>query len=103
MATQVWQSPYISSRHLQENFVCITFAQPHLPVPQLADIARDCPEIASTIHAIYYEEDLVPRLMKVLDLPCSTLGKDNTEAGLKIKVKELPKSVSINNVGPLMD
>ena len=66
-------------------------------MPQLADVARDCPEIASTIHAIYYEEDPVPRLMKVLDLPCSTLGRDNTEAGLHIKVKELPKSVSIKS------
>ena len=77
--------------------MCITFAQPHLSVPQLAEVARDCPEIASSIHAIYYEEDPVPRLMKVLDLPCSTLGKDNTEAGLQIKVKELPKSVSIQS------
>ena len=49
------------------------------------------------IHAIYYEEDPVPRLMKVLDLPCSTLGRDNTEAGLQIKVNELPKSVSIQS------
>ncbi len=93
IAVQVWQRGYIPAQLLQENLVCITFAQPHLPVPQLADLARDRPEIVNTIHAIYFEEDIVPRLLRVLDLPCSTLIEDQ-EPGLQMKVRELPKSVS---------
>ena len=97
IAVQVWKRGYIPAQLLQENLVCITFAHPHLPVPQLADMARDCPEIANTIHAIYFEEDIVPRLVRVLDLPCSTLIEErvSTEPGLQMKVKELPKSVSL--------
>ncbi len=97
IAVQVWQRGYIPAQLLQENLVCITFAQPHLPVPQLADLARDRPEIASTIHAIYFEEDIVPRLLRVLDLPCSTLIEERLtkEPGLQMKVKELPKDVSM--------
>ncbi len=97
IAVQVWQRGYIPAQLLQENLVCITFAQPHLPVPQLADLTRDRPEIANTIHAIYFEKDIVPRLLRVLDLPCSTLIEDRVikEPGLQMKVKELPKSVSL--------
>ena len=97
IAVQVWQRGYIPAQLLQENLVCITFAQPHLPVPQLADLARDRPEIASTIHAIYFEEDIVPRLLRVLDLPCSTLIEERVakEPGFQMKVKAPPKAVSI--------
>ncbi len=97
IAVRVWQRGYIPAQLLQENLVCITFAQPHLPVPQLADLVRDRPEIASTIHAIYFEEDIVPRLLRVLDLPCSTLIEEGVtkKSGLQMKVKELPKAVSM--------
>ncbi len=97
IAVQVWQRGYIPAQLLQENLVCITFSQPHLPVSQLADLARDRPEIASTIHAVYFEEDIVPRLLRVLNLPCSTLIEEGVakEPGLQMKVKELPKSVSM--------
>ena len=105
IAVQVWQRGYIPAQLLQENLVCITFAQPHLSVPQLADLARDRPEIASTIHAIYFEEDIVPRLLRVLDLPCSTLIEEGVtrEPGLQMKVKELPKSVSMYVAGVIND
>ena len=94
VAVQVWQRGYIPAQLLQENLACITFAQPHLPVPQLAELARDRPEIKSTIHAIYYEEDVFPRLVRLLDRPCSTLGVKQ-EPGLQLKVKTPPKPVSV--------
>ena len=73
IAAQIWLSRYLSYRLLQDNLVCITFAQPHIPVPQLAAVARECPEIASTIHAIYNKEDPVPQLMALLNLPISSI------------------------------
>ena len=94
IAVQVWQRGYISAQLLQENLTCITFAQPHIPVPQLADLARDRPEIKSTIHAIYYEEDVFPLLVRLLDLPCSTLWVKQQGPGFQLKAKELPESVS---------
>ncbi len=90
---QIWKGGYIPAQLLQENLACITFAQPHLPVPQLAELAKDRPMISSTIYAVYYEEDLVPRMMRFLDQPCSTLITEK-ELGLQLKVKEPPKPVS---------
>ena len=102
VAAQVWHSSYISSQHLQENLTCITFAQPHLEVPQLEGIAKDCPSIRSTIHCIYYNEDLFPRLARILDHCCSqaltTLKQESTEdqpvVKMKIALKEPPNYVS---------
>ncbi len=94
IVVRIWQEGYISAHLLQENLSCITFGQPHLPVPQLAELAKDRPMISSTIHAVYYEEDLVPRMMRFLDQPCSTLIPEK-EPGLQLKVKEPPRSVSI--------
>ena len=65
---EIWDQPNISS-HIKENLVCITFAQPHVPVPGLDDLAEDFPDIGSTIHAVQFERDLVPRLLGLLYQP----------------------------------
>ena len=102
VAAQVWHSSYISSQHLQENLVCITFAQPHLEVPQLEEVARECPDIWSTIHCIYYKEDLVPRLVRILDHPCSQIltklesAEDKPEVRMKRPLMESPTRVGLH-------
>ncbi len=52
---------------LKSHLVCITFGQPHVTVPLLADVARQRAELASTIHCVYSQDDMVPRVMKFLD------------------------------------
>ncbi len=52
---------------LKDHLVCITFGQPHVTVPLLADVGRQRAELASTIHCVYSHDDMVPRLMKFLD------------------------------------
>lgn len=100
VAAQVWHSSYISSEHLQENLICITFAQPHLEVPQLEEIARECPSITSTIHCIYYNEDLIPRLTRILDHSCSQAltkqgsTEDQPVVKMKIPLKQSQANVS---------
>ena len=100
VTAQVWHSSYISSQHLQENLTCITFAQPHLEVPLLEEIARECPSIAGTIHCIYYNEDLIPRLARILDHSCSQAltkqecAEDQPVVKMKIPLKEPPNNVS---------
>ena len=49
--------------------MCITFAQPHIPVPGLDDLAEDLPNIVNTIHAVQFEKNLVPRLLGLLHQP----------------------------------
>ena len=73
MHTKIWDSVSNISSHIKENLVCITFGQPHIPVPGLEDLAEDYPDIESTVHAIQYEKDLVPRLIGLLHKPSKVL------------------------------
>ena len=69
---KIWDSPNVSPR-IKENLVCITFGQPHIPVPELDELADDYPDIVNTVHAIQYEKDLVPRLIGLLHKPSKVL------------------------------
>lgn len=95
VAACVWDTPYISSSLLMENLVCITFAQPNVPVPFLPEVAREHPELISTIHTVYWEEDLVPRLSRFLNECCSSLrdGAEDSRSGIKLKMQEHQKLV----------
>ena len=71
--TKIWDLSSTNS-HIKENLVCITFGQPHVPVPGLdSDLAEDYPDIEKTVHAIQYEKDLVPRLIGLLHKPRKVL------------------------------
>ena len=67
MLARVWDTPYISAELLKENLACITFGQPHVRVDVVQRVARRRPEMVSTIHAIFTEEDLLPSFMGLLD------------------------------------
>ena len=97
IATKIWSRPFIEVQDLQENLVCITFAQPHIPVPQLLDIAMEIPEIRSTLHAVYYENDVLPQVLMLLDQCCSTLvGRtDSNERGLRMSMRGDPRTVGV--------
>ena len=69
---KIWNSPNVSPR-IKENLVCITFGQPHVPIPGLEDLAVDYLNIENTVHAIQYEKDLVPRLLGLLHKPHEVL------------------------------
>ena len=67
VAASVWDTPYIGSDLLKEKLTCITFGQPHVSVEVTARLAMMRPEMAATLHAIYTQDDVVPRLMGLLD------------------------------------
>ena len=56
----------ISLQKLQKNLACITFGQPHLPVPELQETSCVNPEIAKAIHVVISEDDVLPRILGVL-------------------------------------
>lgn len=73
--TKILDLANISTR-IRENLVCITFAQPHVPVPGLNKLARYFPEVvSSTVHSVQLEMDLVPRLLGLLHQPPSKVSK----------------------------
>ena len=80
--------PYISSSFLKENLACITFAQPHIPVPWLSEVARERPDLVSTIHTVYWEGDVIPRLARFLNEYCSSLGSEESKGSLQLKMRD---------------
>ena len=96
IAAEVWNTPYIGSDLLKENLVCITFAQPHVSVPLLADVVRQRAELASTIHCIYSQDDVVPCLMRFLDESWSSqslLDSKESKPGTQLIVPDQLKAV----------
>ena len=89
IASHVWDSDYIQSSLLKENLVCITFAQPHIPVPGLPEVAIERPDLVSTIHTVYWEGDLVPRLSRFLNECCSSLGSEGKHS-LRLGIQSQP-------------
>ncbi len=81
---------------MQESLVCISFAQPHLPVPELDIIAQESPLIARSMHLIYYEQDKIPLVVSLFDKKCSALLVETrtSEPGLKFSLHEEPGTVS---------
>ena len=93
VAALVWRSPYISSDLLKENLACITFGQPHVRVPFLPDVARQRPDILSTIHCIYHHDDAVPYLMSFLDESCSSEAQLKAQGSKPISHYPIPEEL----------
>ncbi len=95
----VWNTPYMGADLLKDHLVCITFGQPHVTVPLLAEVARQRAELASTIHSVYSQDDMVPRLMKFLDESWNYLTplgeKIEGKPSLSVNVPDEMKAVSI--------
>ena len=96
VATQVWNTPYVHASILKESLACITFGQPHIPVPLLPETATLRPELASTIHSIYLKDDLVPRLSRFLNECCSFPAKNrDSQSSAVMKVQKHQKMVTM--------
>ncbi len=96
ITAKVWQSPSLGWKHMQESLVCISFAQPHLPVPELDIIAQESPLIARSMHLIYYEQDKIPLVISLFDQKCSAFLVETrtSEPGLKLLLHKEPGTVS---------
>ena len=92
-ATHLWSlSQGICPELLENNLLCITFGQPVIPLPRAANFADRVAD-KSRFHAIYIDDDIIPRMMRFLD-PVSTKLKNPT-CGLpeKFKSQHSPEKV----------
>ena len=98
VAACVWDSPYISSDLLKENLACITFGQPHVTLQIVQKVAMQRPDLASTIHTVYSQDDCVPQLMRFLDESWSSeaLVPGTESGGIQLKAPEHLKAVRRN-------
>ena len=67
IAASVWDAPFISSDLLKENMTCITFGQPHVMIDVIQSVAKRKPEMISTFHSVYLEDDHIPSVLSLLD------------------------------------
>ena len=91
----MWDLPYISSDLLKENLACITFGQPHVTLQIVQNVAMRRPDLATTIHTVYSQDDCVPQLMRFLDESWSSeaLLQGAESSGIQLKVPEHLKAV----------
>ena len=104
VAACVWDLPYISSDLLKENLACITFGQPHVTLQIVQKVAMQRPDLASTIHTVYSQDDCVPQLMRFLDESWSSeaLLQGAESSGIQWKVPEHLKTVRKHNSTPII-
>ena len=96
IAASVWDAPFISSDLLKENMTCITFGQPHVKIEVIQSVARRKPEMISTFHSVYLEDDHIPSVLSLLDECWSAkLHKQQSEGTVGI---QLPLAADTNAV-----
>lgn len=68
VAARLWHSTTDRDVLLQR-VICITFAQPFLKIKMIEEEIEICPQFEKSIHSIFNKDDLVPLMIRCLDLP----------------------------------
>ena len=75
---------------------CITFGQPHVMIEVIERVAKRKPEMISTFHSVYLEDDHIPSVLSLLDECWSAkLQKQRSEGAVGM---QLPLAVDTNAV-----
>ena len=69
VTARIWQQTYISVAGLKRNVACVAFGVPLISLPAVSKTLSECPKMESTLHLVYLKDDVIPRLMRFLDLP----------------------------------
>ena len=85
----IWKHSYIAATELQKKVACIGFGVPMLHIPNVVSILAECPAFKSTIHLVYLKDDIVPRLMRFMDLPmAASVVADSTKVPQRLSITE---------------
>ena len=68
VAARLWHST-TNRDVLLERVICITFAQPFLQIKMVEEQIEICQQFRKCIHSIFNKADLVPLMIRCLDLP----------------------------------
>lgn len=63
-AARLWKESSISIDVLENSVVCITFGQPLVAIPYVQETVNSITKFENTIHSIYDQEDIFPRLLR---------------------------------------
>ena len=63
VSSVLWrENSYIGSDELKANTMCLTFGQPIINMPCIAELAQKYPDFTATIHQVYLKSDLIPQI-----------------------------------------
>ena len=66
IAAKIWKLPDVSMQNLRR-LKCITFSQPQIRMTLVEQVVDRFPEFVESVHALYLENDSLPRVMALLD------------------------------------
>lgn len=69
IAARLWKESVIPIDVLEDRVICITFGQPLIAISYVQDTINTITKFENTIHAIYDQEDVFPRLLRDKYLP----------------------------------
>lgn len=61
---RLWKETCIGLTILEKNVICITFGQPLKAIPYVQETISEHPNFENTIHSIYDQEDIFPKLLR---------------------------------------
>ena len=68
IAAKIWNLPHVSMQNLHR-LKCIPFGQPQIRMTLVEQVVDRFPEFMESVHALYLENDSLPRVMASLDRP----------------------------------
>ena len=66
VAAKIWNLPHVSMQNLRR-LKCITFGQPQIRMTLVEQVVDRFPEFVESVHALYLENDSLPRVIALLD------------------------------------
>lgn len=63
-AARLWKETFIGVDVLEKNVICITFGQPLMTIPYVQEAVQNHANFENTIHSIFDQEDIFPRLLR---------------------------------------
>eukprot|EP00731_Ephydatia_muelleri_P014672 Em0008g392a len=64
VAASIWNLSAITPEEFKRRVVCITFGQPLISIPYVEDIIKTSHEFQESIHLIFDQNDVIPRLLR---------------------------------------
>ena len=77
VAASIWNSSVISPEEFKHRVICITFGQPLIGIPLVEDIINTSHEFRESIHLIFDQTDVIPRLLRFASSTKAQLGSCN--------------------------
>lgn len=63
VSSLLWkENSYIGSDELKANTMCLTFGQPIINLPCIAELVQKYPDFNTTLHQIYLKSDVIPQI-----------------------------------------